>query len=279
MQQHEFDRLLADPELQRVAAAIKQIAQPAVRLATSAAVHQQPGTSRLGGAPDVPAEFVWPTLRDQPLAFLAQFRLADFAKTALAAQLPASGMLWFFYDPSQQTFGADPNDRAGWQVLFHEDGALTPTPVPTAMPPAAHYKAAKLSFLPEITLPSRDTLAILDPSWQPAELDRYEQLLADAETQAERRQPHHQLLGHPDQIQDEMHTQVALVSNGMTDSDDPRAADALKSAANWQLLLQLDSDPHTAMAWGSAGKLYFWIEQAALAAHRFDKTWCILQSD
>jgi hypothetical protein len=33
------------------------------------------------------------------------------------------------------------------------------------------------------------------------------------------------------------------------------------------------------MRWASEGRLYFWIERAALAAATFDSMWAILQSD
>jgi hypothetical protein len=33
------------------------------------------------------------------------------------------------------------------------------------------------------------------------------------------------------------------------------------------------------MRWASEGRLYFWIERAALAAARFDNVWAVLQSD
>jgi hypothetical protein len=62
------------------------------------------GRSKLGGHPDVPADFVWPTATrtgngkslTAPLAFLAQIRLADVARHDRDHLLPASGLLLFF---------------------------------------------------------------------------------------------------------------------------------------------------------------------------------------
>jgi hypothetical protein len=33
------------------------------------------------------------------------------------------------------------------------------------------------------------------------------------------------------------------------------------------------------MRWANNGMLYYWIEQANLAARRFDTTWLVLQSE
>src|SRR5437660_3738448 len=44
--------------------------------------------SRLGGSPDVPAGFEWPTWQDRELAFLGQLDLAEVAATGCAAPLP-----------------------------------------------------------------------------------------------------------------------------------------------------------------------------------------------
>ena len=76
-----------------------------------------------------------------------------------------------------------------------------------------------------------------------------------------------------------MRLQAQLVSHGLTDSDDPKAKALLPGAMDWTLLLQVDSDPNAGMRWASEGRLYFWIERAALAAATFDNVWVILQSD
>ncbi len=76
-----------------------------------------------------------------------------------------------------------------------------------------------------------------------------------------------------------MHQQAQLLSHGVTDDQDPRAAALAAGTLGWQLLLQVDSDDQAGMRWGSSGRLYFWIEKSALAARRFDNIWMALQSD
>ena len=55
------------------------------------------GQSKIGGAPDVPHDFVWPLWKEKPLGFVAQFDLAEVAPFDLNHELPTSGLLSFFY--------------------------------------------------------------------------------------------------------------------------------------------------------------------------------------
>jgi uncharacterized protein YwqG len=88
------------------------------------------------------------------------------------------------------------------------------------------------------------------------------------------------MLGYADAIQDDMRLQCQLVSHGIAPgTNDPRIAALTPGAADWILLLQIDSDGLAGMRWGSAGMLYFWIERMALAAGHFDDVWVVLQSD
>ena len=41
-------------------------------------------------------------------------------------------------------------------------------------------------------------------------------------------------------------------------------------AADWRLLLQLDTDDEASMMWGDLGRLYFWITGDALRRRAFD---------
>ena len=50
-----------------------------------------------------------------------------------------------------------------------------------------------------------------------------------------------------------------------------------QGAADWRLLLQLDSDDGVDFMWGDAGVLYFWIREADARAMRFDRVWLVLQ--
>jgi uncharacterized protein YwqG len=92
--------------------------------------------------------------------------------------------------------------------------------------------------------------------------------------------PQHRLLGHPETIQGSMELECQLASNGVAGRSHRTArAKALKAgAADWQLLLQIDSENDGPQwCWGDFGRIYFWIKRQDLAALRFDDVWLMLQ--
>jgi hypothetical protein len=91
------------------------------------------GRTRLGGVPDVPEGFRWPTRRrtrvrygdrieaGAPLSFVAQINLAELPPVDGAeTRLPTRGMLWFFYDARFLAYDAD--DADGFRVVYSGAG-------------------------------------------------------------------------------------------------------------------------------------------------------------
>ena len=77
----------------------------AVKIETAEELPDNPGASRLGGIPDVPADFQWPyfttdtydddTVKPRPLAFLAQFSCEELTALDPEHPLPKKGVLSF----------------------------------------------------------------------------------------------------------------------------------------------------------------------------------------
>jgi uncharacterized protein YwqG len=283
MNRADVAKLLAGAGLERVAADIQQIMQGSLRLSIAAIGDDRlpVGASKLGGQPDLPTGSVWPGWKGLPMSFIAQIRLADTGAYPWASALPRSGLLSFFYDARQETYGADVGDRGGWQVRYTDgDPAhLRRLPVPNDLPAAAQFSAGNIAFSVEPTLPALPANFLPSIKWTPDEVKRYEDLLANFPSPAAHTLAQHRLLGHPNQLQDDMQLQCALLANGVATRDDPRAAALAKTTAQWRLLLQVDSDERLGMKWATAGMLYYWIEQRALESRRFDRTWLVLQAD
>jgi uncharacterized protein YwqG len=239
------------------------------------------GASKLGGEPDMPVGTQWPTGKGQPLSFVAQIRLPDVAPLDPQLALPLGGMLWFFYDARQETYGADPADRGGWAVLYGAGdlGTLVRRSAPAMLPSSARFKPCAATFTGEVTLPQQPELDIPTLAWTSQQKEAYENALGAFPSPSDRALPHHRMLGNPDTIQDDMRLECQLAANGVSDASAPAAAALKAGAKNWRLLLQVDSDDTLGMRWADAGMLYFWIENDALAAHRFDNVWVVLQSD
>jgi uncharacterized protein YwqG len=303
MDPHEILSALSNVGLSRIQADVLKLLQESIRLTAHplANTSTPPGVSRLGGVPDLPAGVAWPAWKNLPMSFIAQVNLADLANFAPAQNLPKSGLLSFFYDAAQETYGADPTDRGGWQVLYFaasltvpqkEEGfhlfahtdplQLKPAPFPAGLAAGARYKPCQLTFASEYTLPGAPSQYLPNLGWSPNEIERYEQFQAGFPSGGDRKIQHFRMFGCPDQIQDDMQLQCALYANGVSPDDaaDPKVvAQAASRKTGWQLLLQVDSDETIGMRWASSGMLYFWLEKAALQQRQFDRSWLVLQSE
>lgn len=270
--------------LTRVLKDIDYITKAAIRL-TAAPVDESTlavGASKLGGVPDLPPDLAWPNWKGVPQSFIGQLALADVYPYDTRQVLPPVGMLWFFYDAQQETYGDNPADRGGWQVYFSNTAFANVQrhPAPPALPASSRFHAGSLSFASEVTLSQFPNMEIPHFDWTQDEQKKYEDLLSKLRTPAERAQPEHQLLGFPDAIQDDMRLECQLASHGVSDPDkDPRTASLSQGAMDWQLLLQIDSDDRLGMRWGDNGLLYYWMTSANMQSGHFDTAWLVLQSE
>lgn len=273
---------LAAAGLQDVAPDLTRLAQPAIRLTTQPVAEQllASGASKLGGSADLPSGTTWPVWKNIPMSFIGQLRLADVAHLAGAQDLPATGLLSFFYDAQQQTYGADPADRGGWQTQYYTGdlARLQRMPFPANLPASGRFTPCAVTCSAILTLPEQPKLDDPALAWTPDAEQRYEQFWAAYPSPTARATPQHQVLGHPDTLQDDMRLQCQLAAHGVASSNDPRAAELSAGALQWRLLFQVDSDDHTGMHWGDGGLLYYWMQRADLQACRFDQTWFVLQS-
>ncbi len=282
MDQDQLNHLIKQNHLDAQAGDILALAQEAIRLIGSPVqdAQAQPGSSRLGGAPDVPGTFIWPQWQNIPMSFVAQIRLADIARFPPARGLPGDGQLLIFYNAAQDTYGEQPSDRGSWSVLYLSPGqSLQPAGFPARLPQTARFKPLALQFSSQLTLPVDPRQVNPGLKWSEDVTHRYEQLLNSIQSPEEKKIPRHQMFGTPDQLQDDMQLQSALVSQGITASGDPRAAAAGKQKGDWQLLLQVDSDDRAGMLWGSYGLIYYWLRDQDIKARQFSQAWLVQQSD
>ena len=291
----EFQVLLVESGLGRIADALSALCAPCVLVRTHPYSYGELpiGVSRIGGVPDLPPEVDWPHWHGQPLSFLAQFDLTTLSGFPCCQALPESGHLWFFYNAEQSTWGFDPNDRGSWRVIYSETNraALKRRDSPE-LPKHARYLPCTLTFHDFVSIPGPETLSVAPLQLTLDELEQLDEIEQDLhqmiESGSERQfEPHHQLLGHPKEIQGEMQLECQLAANGIYCGDasgyQHQRLDALQPGAlDWRLLFQLDTDDDLGsgkpgMMWGDCGRLFFWIRNQDLAGRRFDDSWMILQ--
>lgn len=240
------------------------------------------GSSKLGGSPDLPSDVSWPLYNGVPQSFVMQLRLEELASYPVASALPRQGMLWFFYDAAQETYGDDPASKGGWCVLFRDQGlsALARARAPDASSQKHLFAPCALRFSEELTMTAQPPLEMPDLAWSDHDQEKFDDVFEQFNAAAsDPTPPHHRLLGFPDTIQDDMREQCQVVTQGILDPDDPRYAEVAKGYRDWHLLLQVDSDERIGMKWSSSGMLYYWMKWTDLQAHRFDTTWLVLQAE
>jgi len=235
------------------------------------------GASKMGGEPDLPAGMEWPrTAEGVALSFIAQINFAQVHPYDIDGRLPEKGMLWFFYDCSDEgmPWGYDPKDADGFRVIYAEGGELERLEAPEDL--EVSFSEARVSFEARLDLLSTDSDLCDQVELPDEEMDDYFDWLDEREGACNK------LLGHSDNIQGGMELECEYVTNGIYCGDPSgyQKAKALgldRNAARWSLLLQVESNEDIGMMWGDMGRLYLWITEEDLKARRFDRSWLILQ--
>ena len=276
-------------------------ARPNIRLVPSATLRDdntQPGTSKLGGAPDLPIGSRWPTRsayrysrenadhlpeaawEPQLLTFLAQINLSDVAKAGCDLPLPTSGLLLFFYDVETQPWGFDPLDAPGAQVLY----VGAETSIQRQVPPQGGGRVQPIRLVADEGLPGWEWIqdqVCNQPGYSHQAFHAELHKLSDQDRDVIYNRGHG-FGGWPALIQDPMELECEMVTSGVYAGNanayaDPRLSVFREGAKNWRLLLQLDSDDDFGWSWGDVGRLYFWCRENDIAEGRFDRAWNILQ--
>jgi uncharacterized protein YwqG len=263
---------------------LRRLVRASVRLTPA------PGTesaTRLGGSPDVPPGFEWPTFRERELDFLAQVRLEDLPPVA-DSPLPPRGLLLFFYDIRDKTSGSSPSHRGSCRVV-HVADAADARPDDSRTPALA---ATPLTASTELTLPGAWTMRSQALDLTTDEADAWDDLrgrLADAHgVELEERTSDwyslHRLIGYHEEIGREIELECALAAAGIDAEDTEAYFEAQEKyderSLEWSLLLQVSSDDAAGAKWdlhGAFGRLYICIRQDDLRAGDFGGAWAILR--
>ncbi len=257
------------------------------------------GTSKIGGKPHLPADFVWPFYEneveeeDYPLSFIAQINLAEVSAYDKEHLLPESGLLCFFYDILSQPWGFDPADAGCARVYYFDLPAaeLVETDLPADLPDDARVSLQRLSFKSKPELPSYEELFDLtdmeqfgkDFNWE-VYTDAARGLLGLEKDSDEAVGDGCKLLGYADVMQNSMLMEIAMVTAGnycgnadvYRQRTDEEMEALIRAAQEWILLAQFDSLSDEIL-FGDCGFIYFYIRKEDLAAGRFDRVWLCLQ--
>ncbi len=289
MTEERLRRLLEEGGLGRVADDLIALARPSVRVYPRKAVEARMavGASKIGGRPDLPDGVDWPSWHE-PMAFLAQFNLAEVAPFDREGALPSTGLLSFFYETDgEPDYSArlalpedeDPADHPefvaaeGWRVVYHEGDPATfeRRKVPRGLNPGGRFRACAVRLATEPTLPRAEGTRLGPLRLKRDELEALIDLDQEINAGAWEDGGFH-LLGYPFSL--DVPTLVACDGATSRWADlAPESARRRKIEADvelrWRLLLQLSSSDAAGMDWAGGGYLHVAIGPEALRARDF----------
>lgn len=243
------------------------------------------GSTKIGGVPHLPSGWEWPTetytrqIRSfftlfgakpkeitvtEPYTFIAQVNLAEIKQLDKEQLLPARGFLYFFC--LRKTTDC-------WLVKYYDQDLQNVAAIqfPDVLSQGERYGACVVDMKEYVNLPyNRESFQGIVTD---EENDQILQILDPERTT-------HKLLGYADEIQSEMECECEMqesdVNYGKLVGKEKEAFHK-HAEAEWQLLLQIDSDENANMMFGDAGRLYYWIRKTDLQQLRFDKVQMIMQ--
>lgn len=284
MTRKELKELMRQNKASRIWNMVETKLKPAVYMNLQPANEEDVaiGQSKIGGLPDLPKTMEWFNYKEEPMSFLAQINLNELAAFDLNDALPKEGILYFFYDATQQAHGLSPEDEGASKVFFFKGDMadLQRKEKPHNLDPDAFFDNCSIEFVYKINMPNYESDLLYDIDLDDDEFQIYSEidaLINDYEYI-------NKILGHADIIESGMELDCELVRNGLFCGDasglkSPKAKALKRHIGAWHLLLQLDSNDETAnMLWGEAGRLFFWIREEDLKQQNFEKAWAILQS-
>lgn len=259
MRKELLQPLLGEFNLNQFHSPIEQLFWPSILITPEEADRElEVGESKLGGLPELPHGTEWPkSSNGEPLSFLAQINLKQINDLSPNNSLPKSGFLYFFYDSKSQPSGDKASDSEGFKVIYSplEAEPIDPQAIPEGLEDENIYLPCPLNFSTDFNLPDYESQAIANLDLSDDELNAYSDLVGRMIETYGCTGGISRLLGHADLID----------------------SCSMSLAKDWVLLLQLDSHDEASMLWGNGGRLYFFIEKAALESGDFSKTWLIRQ--
>lgn len=201
------------------------------------------GTSKIGGLPDVPPAFHWPSWKGHPMSFIAQLNLEEFPMNTVNPDYPASGILYFFYvyDPELwYSEDAYDKDKKNNNVVYYtaETSELTRMQPPGDLMESQIFQSALLEKHLELTIPDGDYLAQNKLITDKEDLNKYFLEFSTDFMEKYNRGTGFRFLGH----------MSALQYGGYP--------------SNEILLFQADSNDELGMEWDLSGLLYFFMKEA-----------------
>lgn len=267
-------RLLDEHGLSEHQDAILATVRPALFMQLAEAESGQPGQSRIGGVPDLPASLAWPKdpLLDHYLCFILQINLAELPKFS-DNPLPTSGMLYLFAD--------EDGDYAEQVVVYRGSEALQPAQLPD--------DAVFITDWYDDLVTHRLTFRLSPelPCWATTDYEALREHISDEDfvlhdiNKSLAGASIGKLLGHVSGIGHDPRTDafvVREVNHEWRFNYEQRATLDMTPAQRWRNLLQVDTSHAVNLMFGDAGYLHILIHDEDLQRQDFSRVYVNLES-
>ena len=257
------------------------------------------GTSKFGGKPHLPEDFIWPyyegkgfgdVIKNRPLSFLAQINLQEVKQYDKDNLLPESGMLYFFYELETMEWGYNIKHKGSARVYYYENiDNVKELDFPEDLDEDYIIPEFEMLFSSKDDIPDFPELEIQLKSLR----NEYPQLIADFnadeyieefENRVDLEYDSVKLLGYSELIQGLATLECELVTKGydcgegLEELTKEQLEKAEEDSNKWILLFQMSSlvtdDYELSFC---EGIIYFYIKKSDLKNKNFENVWMILQ--
>ena len=287
----KIGKALAKFNLGRVATQLEEAAKDSIRLA--AAEPCKEAVSRLGGRPNLPRDVEWPESKEGPLAFVAQLDLGSMPRIREFG-LPLAGSLFFFYSGNDSP--TKPADRKMFRVLYIDSAldGIRERSFPKELDSKLRWQGFRFEAQKEVSFPWPEDTIVRQLNLSKDESGSFWEFSSYWLEQQSQLRTLHRVGGYPNYVQHDPKFEAHLKTTGLWaeiwkkgkldamayfQETNRRFAEARQReghrAAEWELLLQVDSEEANGMMWGDAGHLYFLMRRDDLQARRWEKAWMI----
>lgn len=278
--------------------------------------YKQKGNSRIGGVPDVPANFSWPQRADgKYLSFVMQLDLSELPALPFKG-LPCAGRLYVFVGDDENTGNVEHRliyDKSAGEGLSR---ATSPPPKQMASDGLGGLKAFSLTSELALSLPE----TVVSEQWKDCDVgvddevwDNYSEMRESLRPQ--KGEPPSQLFGYSSFFGDDPARTAFYVTAGRMNVEreslekletslkeweahgnqeciatcqkeiadyhwyQKHREDVEAGVKQWRLLLQIESNARLKLWWWDAGSVQVMIRDSDLQRHRFDDTHMTLFSN
>ncbi|MDT0646510.1 DUF1963 domain-containing protein [Zunongwangia sp. F260] len=234
------------------------------------------GTSKIGGKPDLPQDFIWPKVDNKSMLFCAQYNLSELTQFDQENILPSKGFFYIFLslDDQYKEFNGINQE---FKFLYSKSENLIRAEFPKDLEANYSLKTAIIKYFQFYTIPDDQNNKLFELDKKYDDLNFYfneptEDFIADLYSVMDNL---HQILGYDRYIQSSALYDFSSKELGLYGADSSefqkRWNDILELSNTFELLLQLDcNDSNSDMTrFGGSGTYYFGISKNDLKNQNF----------